>query len=142
MSNPENISNPEENVQVVKQFYAALGKGNIPGVLDLLAEDVEWEMPHPREIVPFGGIWRGREEVGKFFAVTHEYTEFKKVELREYIAQNNKVVVLGYTKVLVRANQREYDNELVAIWTVENGKIKQMRDFMDTVPAVSAFRGE
>jgi hypothetical protein len=34
---------------------------------------------------------------------------------------------------------REYENDLVAVWTVKDGKVKQMRDFMDTAPAVAAF---
>lgn len=142
MNTQETVPNPEDNVQVVKALYAALGKGDIPAVLAMLAEDVEWEMPHPREIVPFGGKWQGREEVGKFFATMHDYTEFKQVALQEFVAQNDKVIVLGHIKVLVKPTEREYENDLVAVWTVENGKVKQMRDFMDTVQAVSAFRGE
>jgi len=30
-----------ENVAVVQEFYAALEKGNLPGAVDLLAEEVD-----------------------------------------------------------------------------------------------------
>ena len=35
----------QENVQVVKDGYAAFSRGDIPGLLALLAEDVEWHIP-------------------------------------------------------------------------------------------------
>jgi ketosteroid isomerase-like protein len=98
-------------------------------------------MPHPRDIVPFGGKWHGREEVKQFFSTMHDYTQFKQVALQEYVAQNDKVIVIGHIKVLVKPTDREYENDLVAVYTLENGKVKEMRDFMDTVPAIDAFRG-
>jgi uncharacterized protein len=132
-------SNVEQNLAVVKQVYAALSKGDIPTVLSLLADDVEWEMPHPQEIVPYGGKWQGRDKVAEFFHVMHDHAEFKQVQLQEYVAQNDKVIVLGHIKVMAKPVDREYENDLVAVWTVKDGKVKQMRDFMDTAPAVAAF---
>ena len=140
--NQEQATLESTNVALVKQAYAALGKGDIPTFMSLLADDVVWDMPHPREIVPFGGKWHGHEELKKFLEAMHDYTQMKQVKLDEFIAQNDKVVVIGYVKVLAKPLNREYENELVAVWTIENGKIKQMKDFMDTVQAVSAFQGD
>ena len=139
MNSPTIETTVRDNVKVVQQVYAALGKGDIPTVLSFLTDDVEWSMPHPQEIVPYGGKWQGREEVAKFFSVMHDYAEFQQVQLQEYIAQNDKVIVLGHIKVKAKPSDRQYENDLVAVWTIENGKVKQMRDFMDTVPAIEAF---
>ncbi|MEB3122722.1 MAG: nuclear transport factor 2 family protein [Microcystis aeruginosa BS13-02] len=128
------------NIQIVQQLYTALGKGDIPTVLSLLAEDVVWEMPHPRDQVPFGGIWKGVEEVKQFFMTTHDCAQFKQVQIQEYIAQEDKVVVIGHNKVMAKPTGKEYENDFVAVWTVQYGKIKEMRDFMDTVQAVTAFQ--
>ena len=130
----------EDNVKVVQQVYAALGKGDITTVLSLLADDVEWSMPHPKETVPYGGKWQGREEVAQFFSVMHDSTEVRQVQLQEYISQNDKVIVLGHMKLKAKPSDREYENDLAAVWTVQNGRVKQMRDFMDTVPAIEAFK--
>jgi ketosteroid isomerase-like protein len=35
----------EKNVQVVKNFFAAIGSGNKQRVLALVAEDIEWIVP-------------------------------------------------------------------------------------------------
>ena len=129
----------QDNVKIVLQVYAALGRGDIPTVLSLLADDVEWSMPHPRTIVPYGGKWQGKKEVAKFFSIMHDFTEVQQVQLQEYIAQNDKVIVLGHIKLKAKPSDRDYENDLVAVWTVQDGKVKQMRDFMDTVPAIEAF---
>jgi ketosteroid isomerase-like protein len=128
--------------QVVQRFYAALGQGDIPTVLSLLAEDVMWEMPHPRDQVPFGGIWQGVDEVKQFLMTTHSCAQFKQVQLQEYIAQGDKVVVIGHNKVIAKPTGKEYANDFVAVWTVQDGKIKEMRDFMDTAQAVAAFQAD
>lgn len=141
LMNAENVTiDPKSEIQVVQQLYAALGKGDIPTVMSLLAEDVLWEMPHPREQVPFGGIWKGIEEVKQFFMTTHDCAQFKQVQLQEYIAQGDKVVVIGHNKVMAKPTGKEYENDFVAVWTVQGGKIKEMRDFMDTVQAIEAFQ--
>lgn len=139
MSSQNEKPNSEDNLQIVKNFYAALGKGDIPTVLEMLTDDAEWDMPHPREIVPFGGKWQGKEEVKKFFGVMHDTVQMKGFDLQEFIVDGNKVVVIGRMKALALSTGKEYENDLVAIWTVENGKIKGMRDFMDTAQGVAAF---
>ena len=35
----------EENVQIVKNFFAAMGGGNKQDLLALVAEDIEWIIP-------------------------------------------------------------------------------------------------
>jgi hypothetical protein len=35
----------EENVQTVKDFFAAIGRGDKQGLLALSAEDIEWIIP-------------------------------------------------------------------------------------------------
>jgi ketosteroid isomerase-like protein len=139
MSNLNESSKSPENLQLVKDFYAALGKGDIPTVLGMLSDDAEWEMPHPRDVVPFGGKWQGKEEVKKFFGVMHDTVQMKGVELQEFVTEGNKVVVIGHMKAVALPTGKEYENDLVAVWTVEQGKIKGMRDFMDTVQGIKAF---
>jgi ketosteroid isomerase-like protein len=35
----------QENVQIVKDFFAAMGRGDNQGLLALSAEDIEWIIP-------------------------------------------------------------------------------------------------
>lgn len=54
------------NLQTVQDIYAAFWRGDIPFILNALAEDVEWHEP-PGGEAPFKGTYRGREGVGQFF---------------------------------------------------------------------------
>ncbi len=53
-----------DNVELLRNTYEAFGRGDIPAVLGVFAEDIEWSVP---EVIPHGGKARGREEVGGFF---------------------------------------------------------------------------
>jgi ketosteroid isomerase-like protein len=47
----------QENLQIVKDAFAALGRGDKQGVLALSAEDIEWIVPG--EGWPLAGTHRG-----------------------------------------------------------------------------------
>jgi uncharacterized protein len=47
----------ERNVQIVKDFFAAMGRGDRQGLLALTAEDIEWIIPG--ENWPLAGTHRG-----------------------------------------------------------------------------------
>ena len=40
------------NVDVVQRLYEAVGRGDIPALLDLLADDVEWSLQGP-SVIPW-----------------------------------------------------------------------------------------
>ena len=66
--------NEQQNVKLVQQAYESFGRGDIQGVLNSLSEQVEWRVPKP-EGVPFGGEYRGRDGVGRFFSELNQYEE-------------------------------------------------------------------
>jgi ketosteroid isomerase-like protein len=52
----------EENVQIVKDFFAAIGSYNEHDLLALAAEDIEWIIPG--EGWPLAGTHRGHAGIG------------------------------------------------------------------------------
>jgi hypothetical protein len=52
------------NAQIIEQAYAAFGRGEVPAVLAMLTDDVEWSSPRT---LPHGGEFHGVAQVGKFF---------------------------------------------------------------------------
>ena len=52
---------PERTVPAVRAFYAALNKGDVEGLLALMAEDVEWDcfdLPTSAQKARAAGVWR------------------------------------------------------------------------------------
>jgi ketosteroid isomerase-like protein len=128
----------QTNLAVVQQAYAAFGRGDIPGVLDLLTDDVVWTLQGPSTI-PFAGTRRGREGVAEFFSLVGETLEFQQFEPREFVGQGDTVVVLGYERSLVKATGRRFEQEWAHVYTLRDGKIATGRFFEDTAAEVVAF---
>jgi uncharacterized protein len=93
--------NEQANIQVVQQAYDHFRNGNIEGVLGLLASDVVWQTPQVPN-VPHGGTYNGVSEVANFFASMNNTEDVQKFEIREFIAQGDRVVALGTYGATVR----------------------------------------
>lgn len=63
----------EKNVQVVKDFFAAIGSGDKQRVLASVAEDIEWIIPG--ENWPLAGTHRGHAELANVLQKASEEIE-------------------------------------------------------------------
>ena len=55
-----------ENLDIVKSGYEKFGSGDIPGLLGLFSDGINWIVPEI-ENAPFAGARQGVESVGQFF---------------------------------------------------------------------------
>ena len=131
--------NEQQNVALVQQAYESFGRGDIQGLLNSLSDQVEWRTPKP-EGVPFGGEYRGRDEVGRFFSELSQYEEVTHFEPREFIAQGDRVVALGIYGFKAKATGRKAESEWVHLFTIRNGKVVRFQEFFDTAAALIAHR--
>ena len=131
--------NEEANTQIVKDGYEKFGSGDIPGLLSLFADDIDWATPHI-ENAPFSGTRLGLEEVGEFFKLLGESEDIAFFEPAEFIAQGDKVVVLGSSKATVKSTSRSYETDWVHVFTVKDGKVTNFAEFFDTAAATKAFQ--
>lgn len=138
MSGPTKADVVRCNVEVVQRTYDAVGPGDIVAVLDLLTDDVEWTLPGPSTI-PFAGPRHGREAVAEFFSLVQETLEFQQFEPRQFVAQGDTVVVLGYERNLIKPTGRTFEQEWAHVYTLRDGKIARGRFFEDTAAYVVAF---
>jgi ketosteroid isomerase-like protein len=127
----------EESLRIVKEGYAAFGRGDIQGLLGLLAEDVEWQIPG--EGLPLSGTYRGHGGVGQFFQKLAQDSEILAFEPREFVAQDDKVVVLGWERFKIRATNRTVEVNWVMAFTVRGGKIAAFREFADTQAIAAGY---
>jgi uncharacterized protein len=129
----------EANTETVRLCYELFSKGDISGLVEHLSEDVALSVPEV-ENSPYGGIWYGRDEVKKFFEVLELAEEITDYEPREFIAQGDRVVVLGRSTATVRSTGRHYSTEWVHILTVKDNLITSSVEFFDTAAALRAFQ--
>lgn len=121
----------QANVRVVEGMFSALRRGDIPGVLDRLSDDIEWRIAAPSEL-PYAGIHRGRDEVSKFFQTFGQASEFEEFEPREYLAKGDKVVVLGHERQRIKASGQVIETDWAMVFALRNGRITRFRNFVDS----------
>src|SRR4051812_9709171 len=129
----------QENVRVVQEMFAAFGRGDASGVLDRLADDIEWRIAGPSEL-PYAGTHRGRDEVAKFFQTLGQATEFEVFEPGEYFAKGDKVVVLGHERQRVKATGQVVETEWAMVLVLRDGLISKFHNFVDTHAVAAAHR--
>ena len=120
----------QENVQIIKDAYAAFGRGDIPGLLALLTEDVVWDSPG--EGLPLSGTYRGRDGVANFFQKLTQEAEVLDFQPREFVADGDRVLVVGWERMKVKATGRGAEIDWVMAFTIRNGKIAKFREYADT----------
>lgn len=126
--------------QIVQETLQKFGDGNIDGILDNCTSDVEWSVPR-MENVAFAGVHRGKEGVRKFFSLLSETQIVRAFEPREFIAQGDKVVVLGSYAWTVRQTGRPLEGDWAHVWTIRDGKVAGFFEYTDTAAASAAHRG-
>ena len=122
-------SNPP--LGVVKQSYAAFARGDIPAIVNLIADQVDWQDVCPASL-PYSGLRRNRAEVAKFFSESAQVDEIKTFEPREFIVAGENVTVLGYMEGYARDTKQEFRTDFIHLFTVQNGKITRWRGFINT----------
>jgi ketosteroid isomerase-like protein len=86
-----------ENVEVVRAAYRAFSTGDLKGLGEHFADNIEWETP---ESLPLGGVTRGRDAVLSNFAQISQYWSEFSVEPDEYIDAGDHVVVRGVQRAV------------------------------------------
>ena len=133
------IMSEQENTNLVQLVYENFKSGDISALLNLLSDDVEWQLPEI-ENVPFAGKRRGQEQMGQFFASLVDTQEVQHFDPREFIAQGDKVVALGHYAWLVKSTGREFGGDFAHVFKVHNGKVVTFHEYMDTAAAAAAHR--
>ncbi len=120
----------ETNVQVVKDFLAAIGSGDKQRVLTLVAEDIEWIVPG--EHWPLAGTHRGHAGLANILKKASEEVETTYPAPPEFVAQGDRVLVIGVATGKIKATNKPFKDEWVFDITVRDGKLTRIREYIDT----------
>src|SRR3984957_10098396 len=119
----------DKNVQVVKNFFAAIGRGDREGLLALVAEDIKWIFPG--KAWPLAGTYRGHAGLADLLETASKSME-TSTEPREFVAQGDRVLVAGFARGKVLATNKLFEDDWVFAITVRDGKLSSIREYVDT----------
>jgi hypothetical protein len=120
----------QENVQIVKKFLAALGRRDKQGLLALAAGDIEWIVPG--ENWPLAGTYHGHAGLENLLQKANETVETSYPAPPEFIAQGDRVLVVGFATGKIKATNKTFEDHWVFDIIVRNRKLTNVREYIDT----------
>jgi ketosteroid isomerase-like protein len=128
----------EDNIGTVKAFFAAMGGGNKQDLLALVAEDIEWIIPG--EGWPLAGTHRGHAGLADVIQKASKEIEMTYPAPPEFVAQGDRVLVVGVATGKIKATNKPFRDDWVFDITVRNGKVTNIREYIDTQALARASR--
>ena len=127
----------EDNKRLMQQMFAELAQGNSGALVEMLADDVVWTVTGT---TTFSKAYRGKatliqELVGPLFSQLEGQFVFNA---DRFIAEDNYVVVECRGKSTTKTG-RPYNNKYCLVCRLEDGKIKELTEYMDTQLVVTTF---
>lgn len=129
----------QENLEVVRNTYAAFGRGDLEGILALLDPQVSWRTPGPPDL-PTAGLRRGIAAVREFFGLLLSRFDIQDFRPADFLAQGDKVVVIGTSREGPKGTGRLVDFRWVHVFRIRNGKIVEFEEPADVSALVEEFR--
>lgn len=129
----------QQNLEIVRDVYAAFGRADLESILARLDPEVSWRTPGPAD-VPTAGLRHGVAEVREFFGLLLNTFDMQEFRPADFLAQGEKVVVLGTSREAPKGTGRFVDFRWVQVFTLRNGKIVDFDEAADISALTEEFR--
>jgi uncharacterized protein len=116
----------EENAATVRSAYDAFSSGDIPSIIAILHEDVDWHVP---AVLPHRFEAHGHDEVQQFFEKLMQVWEELVVEIEDLVASGDKVVALG--RASGRIDGRAAGYGFAHVWAMTDRRASRFFEFVD-----------
>jgi uncharacterized protein len=126
-------------ISVVRAFYDALGRGDVPGVLGKLHDKLEWT--EAQGFPYYSGTWRSPQEVlDKLLVPLSRDWEGFSAKAHDYIAQGDRVVSLGEYSGKFKATGKSMTAPFAHVWRVRDGRLARFDMYTDTAKVLEALK--
>jgi ketosteroid isomerase-like protein len=130
------------NTDTIRKIYEAFGRRDVPGILEHLADNVDWDNSRTaaREI-PWYGNFSGKNKVPEFFMAVAQHIDLPVFEPREFVGEGNHVVVRLHLKGVLKKNSKSVEYDAIHFWTFDgSGRVSAYRQYNDTAADLAAWR--
>lgn len=130
----------EKNIALIQSVYAAFGRGDVPAILENLAEDVDWGVEAVASTeVPWHGTGKGKKFALGFFEALGKSAVFTRFEPSGFVASDTNVACLVSWDAKLIHNGRTMTQNVIHYFTIKNGRIARWRGTEDTALAKATW---
>jgi uncharacterized protein len=119
---------------VLERYVAAVQADNEQAIRDAFADDAVWQLDGD---LPISGIWRGRDTILNDFlgtAMSYYKPGSVSLEITSLLADGDLVAMEWTSRAHTHAGE-PYENHCIGVFTVREGKIERVHEYMDTLYA-------
>jgi hypothetical protein len=124
--------NRQRVLNLLDTFYS----GDIEGALARCTEDIDYIASAPIDILPHLGHRHGKAEVRKMWQTVHARYSSMRHEVPAIVAEGDKVAVHIRAFFRKRSNDRIVRFDIAVFFTLQDGRITQIREIMDSFDLV------
>jgi ketosteroid isomerase-like protein len=118
--------------QTVDSIYAAFGRGDVPAIIEHLAEDVAWEHDTRDHGIDVLRPRRGRREVVGFFEGL-AVLDFQRFEIASVLEGERQVAVAVHVEHVHRKTGKRFADLELHLWTFDaRGQVAGFRHMVDS----------
>jgi len=131
----------DRNIQIIQQIYAAFGRGDVPGIMEHIAEDLRrFSVASELQVAPWHMQITKKADVPSFFKALAETCEFTRFEPHDFAAAGDVVYCSVRFDVTLKTTGRklQIDDEMHR-FTLRNGRVVEWRGAEDTALIADAL---
>jgi ketosteroid isomerase-like protein len=133
----------EQNIQLVQKMYASFSKGDVPAILEHVADDIDWGIDSQgSKEIPWHGIGRGKKYAQQFFATLSEQVTFTRFEPAGFVGSNDAVACLVSFDSTLKKNGKKNTQQAIHYFHLKNGRVTKFRFWEDTAQSKALWNVE
>jgi ketosteroid isomerase-like protein len=123
----------EANKQMVKSTWEAFVKGDLKTAFGNMSDEVSWLIPG--NLSNLSGLRKGKPAILEFARnAARTFPNGLQTQINRVYGEGD-TVILELTNRGKLANGRDYENEYCFVFELEAGKIRRVREYVDTQKA-------
>jgi ketosteroid isomerase-like protein len=131
--------NHQDHIQIVKEIYNAVDRGDLDAILERVTDDVDWAAEAAGDAAPWYGARVGKPGVASFFNDINRSIEITAFRPHSYAAGEDHVHLLVDWTFRPIANGRQTSMTMHHYWQLRDSKVIRFRGSEDSALTAQAF---
>jgi ketosteroid isomerase-like protein len=123
---------------IAREVFACYVLGDTAGMLELVHPDAPFRFPGDPAVLPWAGQYVGAE-MARFHDAIKDSLDLLEFTVQRYEPKDDTVIAFAHERCRVKLTGKVFENDLVGIMTIRDGKVARYLEYSDTATMQAAF---